>query len=161
MFTSELDVQALSLSEAPGGRAFSYFLDALTIFCHDREYSPGTGWETKTKPLGLDYTDAERKIIFSAGLHYPDWYAGSGCAEAGKLIAVFKTKDIWTGFQTYKGKRDHITESLMSAVTSATALIEDKLPAGAKLRRVSETMITKCSSFYLKLHEFLNADLQK
>jgi hypothetical protein len=41
MFTLELQVMQVAMSECPQWDAFAMFVDPVSIFCHDAMYSPG------------------------------------------------------------------------------------------------------------------------
>ena len=160
IFTSELDVQSVMMTEASDAMAFACFLCPLTVFCHNMEYTPAPGWSTETKKWSADFTNAERKFVACGALRYPSYYESSGKAEAGKVISAFKSTGSWKGEKAFKGERERIADALGVADTQASSYIEDHLPEG-KLKRIAESMLAKVNTFYLKLHQFLDGDLQK
>ncbi len=57
----------MALAESPGGEAFALFVDRVSIFCHDAQYSPGSNWQKDTKAMEesgvMLFTD--RKVVAS------------------------------------------------------------------------------------------------
>lgn len=158
---SKADVRALVTKEDPKGASLAAFVNPVTIFAHDKEYSPSSGWESAMKLVrkGGSFTPSELKLIYSTTIRYPVHYVGSSSkVEPGSTIECFKTLATWN--DTTSGRRKKIEDSLDTAASSLSTYISHTLPAGGQLARVAEAMKARTEKWYATIHTFFDTDLQ-
>ncbi len=92
-FTSEIQVLQVALAECPGGEAFALFVDPVSIFCHNAQYSPGSNWQKNTKAMEelgvMLFTDC--KVVVSYNMVHSWWFTEGKLPIVGKVIAAFAT----------------------------------------------------------------------
>jgi hypothetical protein len=68
-FMSEIQFLQVALAECPGGEAFALFVDPVSIFCHNAQYSPGSNWQKDTKAMEelgiMSFTDCKVAASYS------------------------------------------------------------------------------------------------
>jgi hypothetical protein len=135
-FTSEIQVLQVALAECPVGEVFALFVDPVSIFCHNAQYSPGSNWQKDTKAmeeLGIIlFTDC--KVVASYNMVQSWWFTEGKLPIAVKVIAAFATANKWSGAGGMEGRRHEIKTSAGTAGDCIRMGIKDNLPQGGSLR---------------------------
>jgi hypothetical protein len=162
-FTLEQHVMDVVMVECPQGDAFSLFVDPMSIFCHDKMYSPYAGCQKETKEMERSgfMSKTDHKVVASFDANNSWWYTeGKGGTPVLKL-AAFASAEKWSGAGGMIGRRDEIEASVQSASDPIRGSIEHKLPIGGKLAQVATRMLEQTNLWIHAVHKHLDEELQK
>ena len=137
-FASVQELDDLVTTEMPAGGSFPFelFVDIATLACHNSNFDPGNStssieWSKATKDMGQKgYSDPARKAVRVVNEPVSALYTGGKEANAGAVIASFKTAGTWTGERGRDGQRHKIEEKINTAKLAVIASINGRLPVG-------------------------------
>jgi len=158
---TKADVRAMVMKEDPRGHSLAAFVNPVTIFSHDKEYTPSSNWESYVKEIRKkdSFSVSELKLIVASTVRYPVHYVGTASkVEPGTTIECFKTMSTWN--DSTSGKRKTIETSLENASSALSTYIEHHLAPGSKLARVANAMMSRTEKWYATINKFFDNDLQ-
>ena len=150
-----------------GLMCFELFVDCSTVHCHNANVDPGNSsstlsWDKATKEMGgKGYGATPRKMVRAVNEHVSSLYTDGKEAIAGNKIAAFTSSHEWSGEDAREGRRVRVEDKIASAIISARASIEAKLPATSVLRELALAMLSKTEAWFVVLHRHLDTELQR
>ena len=168
-FASAQELDDLVTTEMPAGGSFPFelFVDIATLACHNSNFDPGNStssieWSKATKDMGQKgYSDPARKVVRVVNEPVSALYTGGKEANAGAVIASFKTAGTWTGERGRDGQRHKIEEKINTAKLGVIVSINGRLPVGSQLQKLAFLLVELSVTWYVELHRHLDNDLQR